>query len=215
MAIWTPEMNKNGMKKRDENRNPIYPGWWPDDHVTEATNRARGMPKPKAKQRVGPRLSYSLKGANENENILTNDLVTEAYIDVPSSGYRAGYKPLKGTKRSQIVQKQKEEFASKRAMDISTKPFTVKERVLMNRRSNSSGNNNQHRIVQIDFIRTLLLELSGGDLVWAYTGRYGSTVKGYGTGAGTVNKPLSIDTDYQGNLYYTQQGDYFPVLFHI
>ena len=58
------------MKKRDENRNPIYPGWWPDDHVTEATNRARGMPKPKAKQRVGPRLSYSLKGANENENIL-------------------------------------------------------------------------------------------------------------------------------------------------
>ncbi len=138
------QLNKNGMKKRDENRNPIYPGWWPDDHVTEATNRARGMPKPKAKQRVGPRLSYSLKGANENENILTNDLVTEAYIDVPSSGYRAGYKPLKGTKRSQIVQKQKEEFASKRAMDISTKPFTVKERVLMNRRSNSSGNNNNN-----------------------------------------------------------------------
>ena len=73
------------------------------------------------------------------------------------------------------------------------------------------GNNNQHRIVQIDFLRSLLLELSGGDLVWAYTGRYGSTVKGYGTGAGTVNKPLSIDTDYQGNLYYTQEGDYFPV----
>ena len=59
------------------------------------------------------------------------------------------------------------------------------------------GNNNQHRIVQIDFIRSLLLELSGGDLVWAYTGRYGSTVKGYGKGAGTVNKPLSIDVDYQ------------------
>ena len=75
---------------------------------------------------------------------------------------------------------------------------------------NYGGNNNQYRIVQIDFLRSLLLELSGGDLVWAYTGRYGSTVKGYGTGAGTVNKP-SIDVDYQGNLYYTQEGDYFPV----
>ena len=50
----------------------------------------------------------------------------------------------KGTKRSQIVQKQKEEFASKHAMDISTKPFTVRERVLMNRRSNSGGNNNNN-----------------------------------------------------------------------
>ena len=76
---------------------------------------------------------------------------------------------------------------------------------------NYGGNNNQYRIVQIDFLRSLLLELSGGDLVWAYTGRYGSTVKGYGTGAGTVNKPSSIDVDYQGNLYYTQEGDYFPV----
>ena len=76
---------------------------------------------------------------------------------------------------------------------------------------NYGGNNNQHRIVQIDFLRSLLLELSGGDFVWAYTGRYGSTVKGYGTGAGTVNNPSSIDVDYQGNLYYTQEGNYFPV----
>ena len=40
------------------------------------------------------------------------------------------------------------------------------------------GFNNQHRIIQIDFYRSLLLELSGGDTVWAYTGRFGSTVKG-------------------------------------
>jgi hypothetical protein len=76
---------------------------------------------------------------------------------------------------------------------------------------NYGGYNNQYRIVQIDFFRSLLLELSGGDMVWAYTGRYGSTVKGYGTGAGTVNRPSSIDVDYQGNLYYTQDGDYFPI----
>jgi len=48
-------------------------------------------------------------------------------------------------------------------------------------------------------------------LVWAYTGQFGATVKGYGTGSGTVNEPLSLDVDYQGNLYYTQAGNYFPV----
>jgi DNA-binding beta-propeller fold protein YncE len=55
------------------------------------------------------------------------------------------------------------------------------------------------------------LELQTGELVWAFTGVFGATIKGYGTGAGTVNKPLSIEVDYQGNLYYTQAGDFFPV----
>ena len=76
---------------------------------------------------------------------------------------------------------------------------------------NYGGSNNQYRIVQVDFKRSLILELTSGDLVWAYTGCFGSTIKGYGTGAGTVNKPVSIDVDYQGNLYYTQEGDYFPI----
>ena len=76
---------------------------------------------------------------------------------------------------------------------------------------NYGGYNNQHRIVQIDFFRSLILELSGGDVVWAYEGRFGSTIKGYGTGAGTVNSPTSIDVDYLGNVYYTQSGDYFPI----
>ena len=76
---------------------------------------------------------------------------------------------------------------------------------------NYGGQNNQHRIIQVDFKRSLILELKSGDLVWAYTGQFGSTVKGFGTGAGTVNQPLSIDVDYQGNLYYTQIGNYFPV----
>ena len=73
------------------------------------------------------------------------------------------------------------------------------------------GLNNQYRIVQINFKRSLILELESGDLVWSYVGQFGGTVKGFGTGAGTVNQPLSIDVDYQGNLYYTQAGDYFPI----
>ena len=71
------------------------------------------------------------------------------------------------------------------------------------------GQNNQYRIIQINFERSLILELNSGDLVWAYAGRFGGTVKGYGTGAGTVNQPLSLDVDYQGNIYYTQAGNYF------
>ena len=73
------------------------------------------------------------------------------------------------------------------------------------------GINNQHRIIQIDFKRTLLIELGTGDTVWVFKGEFGSTIKGYGTGSGTVNQPSSLDIDYQGNLYYTQTGDFFPV----
>jgi len=75
---------------------------------------------------------------------------------------------------------------------------------------NFGGVNNQYRIIEIDFYRSLLLELANGDTVWSFMGRFGSTVKGFGTGAGTVNGPLGLDVDYQGNLYYTQVGDYFP-----
>ena len=76
---------------------------------------------------------------------------------------------------------------------------------------NYGGNSDQYRVVQIDFYRSLILELSSGETVWAFTGRFGGTIKGFGTGAGTVNQPLGLDVDYQGNLYYTQAGDYFPV----
>ena len=48
-------------------------------------------------------------------------------------------------------------------------------------------------------------------MVWAFTGEYGATVLGYGNGAEFVNQPLSLDIDYQGNLYYTQTGEYFAV----
>ena len=73
------------------------------------------------------------------------------------------------------------------------------------------GFNNQHRIIQIDFKRRLLIELNSNDIVWVYKGEFGSSIKGFGTGSGTVNKPSSLDIDYQGNLYYTQKGEFFPV----
>ena len=73
------------------------------------------------------------------------------------------------------------------------------------------GFNNQHRIIQIDFKRRLLIELNSNDTVWVYKGEFGSSIKGFGTGSGTVNKPSSLDIDYQGNLYYTQKGEFFPV----
>ena len=73
------------------------------------------------------------------------------------------------------------------------------------------GFNNQHRIIQIDLKRYLLIELNSNDTVWVYKGEFGSSIKGFGTGSGTVNKPSSLDIDYQGNLYYTQKGEFFPV----
>ena len=60
------------------------------------------------------------------------------------------------------------------------------------------GLNNQHRIIQIDFKRRLLIELNSNDTVWVYKGEFGSSIKGFGTGSGTVNKPSSLDIDYQG-----------------
>jgi len=67
------------------------------------------------------------------------------------------------------------------------------------------------RIVRIDLQRTHLLILSNGEVVWTYRGVFKSSVSETGTGAGTVNKPSGIDVDYNGNIYYTQMGDFFSV----
>ena len=76
---------------------------------------------------------------------------------------------------------------------------------------NYGGGENQHRIMEIVFQRSLLIELNSDEFVWAFRGQFGSTIKGYGTGSGTVNAPVSLDMDYQGNIYYTQEGDFFPL----
>ena len=74
-----------------------------------------------------------------------------------------------------------------------------------------ANQNSKDRIMQIDFQRSLLLELTNGDIVWAFTGKFGTTVLGPGAGAEFVNDPLGLDVDYQGNLYYTQTGEEFPI----
>jgi uncharacterized protein YjfI (DUF2170 family) len=76
---------------------------------------------------------------------------------------------------------------------------------------NYGGADNQHRIIQIEFEKSILIELNNDEFLWGYRGKFGSTIKGYGSGAGTVNDALSIDMDYQGNIYYTQEGDFFPI----
>jgi len=76
---------------------------------------------------------------------------------------------------------------------------------------NYGGTDNQHRIIEIAFEKSILIELNNDEFIWGYRGKFGSTIKGYGSGAGTVNDALSLDMDYQGNIYYTQGGDFFPL----
>ena len=76
---------------------------------------------------------------------------------------------------------------------------------------NYGGPDNQHRIIEIAFEKSIRIELNNDEFIWGYRGKFGSTIKGYGSGAGTVNDALSLDMDYQGNIYYTQKGDFFPL----
>jgi DNA-binding beta-propeller fold protein YncE len=40
---------------------------------------------------------------------------------------------------------------------------------------------------------------------------FAHTVTDQGTGAGTVDDPTGIDVDYNGNIYYSQTGEYFKI----
>jgi len=72
-------------------------------------------------------------------------------------------------------------------------------------------NNFQQRVMKIDFRKSDLIITNEGDTLWTFKGVFGATIKGQGTGGGTVNDPKSIDVDYLGNIYYSQFGDYFPI----
>lgn len=70
------------------------------------------------------------------------------------------------------------------------------------------------RIVRIDFERSHFIKLGSGNEVWVHKGVFkGSKLKvaNWGTGAGTVNDPVAIDVDYDGNIYYAQLGNYFSI----
>lgn len=69
----------------------------------------------------------------------------------------------------------------------------------------------KNRLVKILFEPAGLIRLSTGVEVWAFRGVFGQTVVGFGTGAGKANHPVSIDVDGDGNIYYTQEGQFFAV----
>ncbi len=68
-----------------------------------------------------------------------------------------------------------------------------------------------NRILALGLKRSLLIKLSSGEVIWTHDLVYDHTVSEYGTGAGTVNKPDGIDTDKNGNVYYSQAGDFFNI----
>lgn len=67
------------------------------------------------------------------------------------------------------------------------------------------------RILEIYYARDNYIKLSSGDIVWSHFGVKLSEPQSYGTGSGTVNKPLGLDVDYENNLYYCQTGEVFSV----
>ena len=67
------------------------------------------------------------------------------------------------------------------------------------------------RILEIYYARNNYIKLSSGEYVWSHFGVKLSEPQTYGTGSGTVNKPLGLDVDYENNLYYCQTGEVFSV----
>ena len=71
-----------------------------------------------------------------------------------------------------------------------------------------------NRIIRVDFKRSHLIKLGNGNDVWIQKGFFEGSklnVAGFGTGAGTVNEPVAIDVDNEGNIYYAQVGDFFSI----
>ncbi|HDR04520.1 MAG TPA: hypothetical protein ENN84_04665 [Candidatus Marinimicrobia bacterium] len=66
-----------------------------------------------------------------------------------------------------------------------------------------------NRIVRVFLLPTVLVKLENGQTLWHYRGIYNGFIANPGTGAGTVSQPTGMVSDYSGNLYYTQLGDYF------
>jgi len=67
------------------------------------------------------------------------------------------------------------------------------------------------RIIRIDLQRTHLIRLSNGEEIWTHRGVFAHNVTDEGTGAGKVDDPTGIDVDYNGNIYYSQTGEFFTV----
>ena len=67
------------------------------------------------------------------------------------------------------------------------------------------------RIIRIDLQRSHFIKLTNGEEIWTHRGVFAHTATDKGTGAGKVDDPTGIDVDYNGNIYYSQTGEYFTV----
>jgi DNA-binding beta-propeller fold protein YncE len=66
-------------------------------------------------------------------------------------------------------------------------------------------------MIRIDFERTHLIKLTTGESVWVHRGVFGHTAIGSGSGAGTIDDPTGMDVDSDGNIYFSQHGESFPI----
>lgn len=66
-----------------------------------------------------------------------------------------------------------------------------------------------NRLINFKLVPTYLLKLNNGFFVWHFKGVYDNLLASEGTGAGTISEPNSLYSDDNGNLLYTQFGNYF------
>ena len=69
----------------------------------------------------------------------------------------------------------------------------------------------RNRILKIDVVPNGIVILKNKWIGYTYIADYNRIVASYGSGAGTVDFPLAITTDNDGNIYFTQTGGNFLV----
>jgi len=66
-----------------------------------------------------------------------------------------------------------------------------------------------NKLAKITLVPTELILLENGQTIWTYEGVLNDFIAEEGTGGGTINEPTGMTSDNDGNLYYTQLGNYF------
>lgn len=66
-----------------------------------------------------------------------------------------------------------------------------------------------NKLAKIDLIPSEFISLKNGQSIWTYEGVLNDFIAEEGTGGGTINEPTGMTSDNNGNLYYTQFGNYF------
>lgn len=66
-----------------------------------------------------------------------------------------------------------------------------------------------NKLVRIALVKSQMILLSTNQKIWTYEGVLDEFVAEKGTGGGTINNPTGMVADNDGNIYYTQLGNYF------